>query len=473
MKLPSFLNYEDVGSNLNFITYGYFRTGPLPTSKYERDGEFWEEGLEYGPPTLNLDAALKGIYKHVHEWITIPLSEYNTLHHWNLQLWSPFLAGVEPWSLAEARMQLDPSKAAGWPWCTFAGALKEDVLSSFTDEQLVTWFENFTAIHSITLKSNEMRLDSKAARAFVPSPVEMAFIGNYLYGPLMKALNHHKFKHPSTVGISVPGADIARVFSMLSAFCGRMFDADGKGWDGRVPLWAIMLLRDLITVFIPKSRHALHYRYFSMTFFHWTLCNGFLILIPGQSTGNTLTSFGNTLMNAMLVMLHAIRSKMSFSTFRRDVLFFCNGDDLIYSTRDPVFDISNLNDTYMSVGMYLESSSLEPKRLEDLTYLSAYPYWKEYLGMKVLFYGFNARKILSSFGYRRTDNAAQNLSRYVNLCYCLFGHQELFNIQRNKVLAWYGRVNRVDPSVFDTESHSLISHLVDDEYIFRLYTRNE
>jgi hypothetical protein len=232
-------------------------------------------------------------------------------------------------------------------------------------------------------------------------------------------------------------------------------------------LW--MICRDILKRGIPKERHWAVDRYFNMVFYGWTVIEGGVFLVPGQSTGQTLTAFSNSMCLIIMMCLHAVENQIDHSLFKDEVLFYVFGDDMVYGTTLPEFSVERLNQTFTKYGMYLETDSLSGKRFEDLTFLSSRPVWIKHSGFRQLLYHFNTEKLIASFHYTRSKDPSVNLTRYVSLCLGMWGDQDVFFVWRRRVLAWYQML--VARGVyFDKSAAPLLALLTSDQRITRIYS---
>lgn len=406
-------------------------------------------------------------------------------------LFGAFLQGVELLSFAQAVERLDPSKSPGWYWRRTHGSTKSAVLQKLagpapeTEPALDSWrtrvgqilydfaMEN-TPVYSATLK-DELRPTNKGPRLFVTGPLEHTFLGNYLFGAQNDALMEHIFEHPIVMGIDMPGPGQTKVFSDLQVFAsGRVGAFDASKWDASVPLWAFTAVRDLRKHYLPVSAHAATDRYYDGVYNGWVEVLGYMVRVPGQKSGQSLTASDNSLAMTAIMCLHAIRSGLSFAEFRRQVLFFTMGDDLVYASRTDKFQVVPVADTFRDCGVYMENDQPGNVLGDILTasFLGCTPVWRRYMGESFLLPRFRvARLINSALWWRDKTDVAMHWGKLVALTVLIFADQQAFETMRVEVLEWFDshREELMLPST-SAGVTSLYGLLVNDPAIFALFT---
>lgn len=138
------------------------------------------------------------------------------------------------------------------------------------------------------------------------------------------------------------------------------------------------------------------------------------------------------------MFLHAIRNGLTYDEFKRDVLFFVMGDDLIYASKSHMFKPSSVAHTYRSCGLYLETNSLDLVPIERASFLGTTPVWREFGYTKFLLPLFRTRKILDSMLWKkRRSDTLDDFSKLVSCCLLLFADREEFEAARKEVFSWY------------------------------------
>ena len=458
--------------DLGFPYAGFLKRQGEVTTKYSRDMDMWtEEELDYGPPTFQTECVQKGLTKYDHYWRSIGIGYYEELLERAWDLVGHVIMRAIPRTFQESWNNLKLDKSIGQPHQLSVGPFKQQWVDCMTPLSTFLYFCFFTCLLNVT-KKDEMRTKGKLARIMRPVCVVMAFMGDWLFGGILDEINRSVFQTPSFVGAQIPGSHILELWKRFLAFSkregARLHDTDMQGHDARAALFLWMLTRDILKRGIPKWKHQYVDRYFDMVFYGWTVAEGGVFMIPGQSTGQTLTAFGNTMCLILMMCLHALESHMSHETFKEEVLFFAFGDDMIYGTTSEHFAVERLNATFMKYGMYLETDSLESKQFEDLTFLSSHPVWRKHGMYKELVYKFNTSKLVSSFHYTRSSDPNINMSRYVSLCLGMWGDQAAFSHWSARVVEWY-KQSTSSGTLFDEGSRSLLALLTSDKRIRRIY----
>jgi hypothetical protein len=447
---------------------------PLPKSNYipvKRVNVGGER--EYEPALLDADAYWIGIFKYSIDQYSITDQEYEVVLDWLKNIFGPSLLRTQHLTKEEAREELHLDKASGFPWYTKYGPKKQDVVSKCTIEDIYEYFNTYCSIISSTLKG-ELRLKNKDARLFTPVPHEMAEVGNYLYAGQNEAIMQDIFNNGVTNGAQNPGADMLTVFSMLENHGGDKHATDGQQFDVRLMLFIHRLCRDLRTFYDRRGNDKLHRRYYNKLACAWVNVAGVPTRINNQKSGQTNTAIDNSIGQVAVLCLHAIRKGWSYERFRKEVLFFVNSDDMTFSDKTGVFAPERLCETYMSVGQFLETSSLAPLDITEVDYLAATPCWRQVGLRKALFYKYRIGKLLTAFDYVKPNQSLTDyFQKCVSLCILLFGHKDLFEGVRAAVLSWFTE-RLLHGDYFDMPiCNSLVQLICDDRRLVLLYTRME
>lgn len=127
----------------------------------------------------------------------------------------------------------------------------------------------------------------------MPAPIELALVGNWLFGAQNHALQDTLFKHPIAMGLQMPGADLCRVYSSLARF-GLTSSFDAQKWDACVPLWVFVLIKRLRKLALPGHDEDIE-RYYNAVYCAWVEVSGNIVQVNGQKSGQTLTASDNSL----------------------------------------------------------------------------------------------------------------------------------------------------------------------------------
>jgi hypothetical protein len=364
-----------------------------------------------------------------HEQYALSESEYQAVLTWVSVFFLGFMK-VPMWSQQRAMDELDPTKASGVYWRQHFGPLKSDVLQVFSFTDLLWFFESESPCFSSILK-DEIRLSNKMARLFLPAPIEVCAVGNWLFGAQNEALTNSVGSHPCTIGVSTPGAQICSLYASLvdkSRGEASLYDADVSQWDIHFQLWQARLCRDLRMRALEQQPHLQHLvrRYYSAVYAGWVCVLGNIVRVINQKSGQTNTAHDNSIANFAIVCLHAIRLGWTIEEFRERVLVYVNGDDIVYWTNSQEFSSFNLCRTYNSVGHFLDTDG-RPKTITEITYLGAVPTFRSVGRRTFLLPCYRVDKLIASsrylFGKASLDD---ELCKLCALCLLVFADSVSF-----------------------------------------------
>lgn len=434
---------------------------------------------EYVPSELSVDSYVRGLAKCVHPQTTIKFDEYYVLSDWLVVILGPFMFG-EMWSKERAYLELDPDKASGAYWRKTVGPKKFDVMLKYDPDDLLSFFRTHTSVYSTSLK-DELRLKNKLARLFCPGPIELIFTGNLLFGAQNERLTKNVLRHPITIGISVPGAQMNILYQTLldfgNSFKAKCYDADASAWDMSFMSWVARLCRDVRCRMYKQSDYEVYVkdvlRYYDATQYGWCDFLGYIIMVCSQKSGHTNTAIDNSIGNLAMMCLHALHVGYSLDEFRQHVIFYCNGDDVLYATDSSDFTIVKVAETYRFCGIFFESDGIG-KSVFDCYYLSTCPVYKYIRGSRYLIPKYKRGKIVSSFHYwKKGSSDLDHLSKLVALVMLSFGDEELYLAMKKYVSDWVVEQQRKGVC-FETKSFaSYLRLLTDDTAILRIYTSSE
>lgn len=442
----------------------------------------------YSVPDLTAKSALYGLSRYIHEQRTISSLEMQTLLQWMQIEFGPYLA-TEMWTKSEAIGALDFKKASGLPWCTICGTQKGDAIhyaalklgitaQDVGDSQLEAIydffeqdFKTFTPIFKLTLK-DEIRL-KKPARSFLPAPLQSILVGNRLFGAQNELLARFAMVHPMTIGLQIPGRSIINLFDNLGKFSVNCADADGSAFDANFPLWAAELILNLRCKYLPEEYHELARRYYETTYNGMVACAGFVYHLIGNRSGHTNTSVDNSFLECAGFMLKAIRAGLDYSEFKKLLLYYVNGDDVVWSSKSPLFSPRSMVSHMESLGVYWECGSAEFCKVTEVTFIGMQRVNRLFRDHEYSLYSFRRDKILNSSKYWLKGSASiDKIAKIVSLVILTFGDAELFERCREEALNFVMRLIQADSNL-RVKAAGLLFFLLDDVPIFNLYTRAE
>lgn len=423
---------------------------------------------EFVPACLDEEAFWIGFNKFDHPWVVLTDMREYKFYRDSLERFRSSFNG-ELLSKSETIREIDLDKSCGYPWDQKFGPTKLDALSGacgipkdelriiirdpsnhrhkevceFLFDYFLDYYMTHDSIFSTTLK-DEIRPDGKEARFFTPAPLEMVIVGNWLFAnsieSVVKAAD--ELSSPITVGLTMPGVGSESVWQTLSRAeekGARIHDFDGSAWDANCNMSLLMAIRDFRISLNPEAAFLIS-DYYNRAYCRFCrLYTGEVVIMHGMPSGHTLTSVDNSLVHACVM-----------KSFDDDVAFYCNGDDLIVSMF-CANRVSEIVASYARLGMYLETSTFDDKKLLDCSYLGMYPLRKRDNG--VIEYAVRPKKLISSFqwsvvGRRPVDIMAKNVS----LCSFLYG-TEYYHVFRERIINWThkmledGLLSQDDPAV--------------------------
>jgi len=215
-----------------------------------------------------------------------------------------------------------------------------------------------------------------------------------------------------------------------------LFGADGSQWDAHFPL----VVATIICYFrcqgaSPDVKSAIE-RYYSMMYNGYTDVQGWLFNLVGQPSGHCNTTTDNSLGHVIMMSYHAWRLGMTVEQFRALVLFYCCGDDLIWSDRSGSFSPSDLSETYNDFLVSIEFESLEPS--EDVAFVGTRIKTREYNGLRFTGYSNRADKMTATCSWKKKGNTnLDHLQKLCSVAQCMFMDDITFPILRDMCHRYY------------------------------------
>lgn len=398
---------------------------PLPRSKYPANAEF--EG--FAPAPLDEVSLWNGLGRFLHPQCTITPEESLFALSF-LEALFPLLGRNSSMLNDQEILNVcfDPdhySKTAGYPWFTMGAPTKGDALEKFGLEQIKEYYQNYTSVLGSTLKP-EIRAVGKDARLFRPQDVSSFVEGATLFYHQNQYLMNLLHSSPIHCKFRTPGPDITRTYEDLYAFCGSCYSADGSAWDANFSLAVAALIGTFRSVNLDAERVN---RYYSQMYNGYTNIGGNLFQIAAQPSGHYNTSVDNSLGHCICFAIHAYRNGVTLKELLHNVLFYCCGDDLIWSDRTGTFTPVCLSETYASLGIYLEFDALEPRCVYDLPFVGVEFHDRNIRGQTCKMYAIRSSKAKATFNLRKTKNDdLLELMKYTSLCQLTFGDETTYSL---------------------------------------------
>lgn len=483
-----------------FSLVAHCRTSPVPKTRYVPTSETeypfsfsCQPTIELAVPQLSVPACFYALSRYSHSQTCVTDAEYAILLAWMHETFAGYLAGPQ-WSKAQAVKELKLDKAAGHPWDLLGLSKKGEAIEALcrvhgfdaaqlTDSECEIIFDDLShqfattsSVAKLTLK-DELR-DSQNPRGFLPMPVQTIAQGNFLYGAQNERFAQNVLDHPVTIGLQVPGAPTQRLFASLRKFSSHCADADGSAYDANFPLWIASLLCALRGAYLPDTMHALNKRYYEQVYCGFVDVCGGIYRVFGQRSGQTNTSADNSMAQACVFYLHAIRAGLTYQQTREQLLFYANGDDVVWSSKTDVFNPLAMIATARSIGMFWLCSDSAWESPSQVTYIGLRPCIREFRNTLLNLYRFKEEKLLSSAKWWKCPkrgvlpSKVDMIAKVTSLVLLSFGDRELYESNRQDAIQFVLRLIADDPQVRPAVC-GLLHLLYDDMQPFRLFTGEE
>lgn len=457
-------------SVLDEFCYDYMRTNPLPKTKlvYSPLSPYYDN---YAIPELSFTAMEVGLFKWIHPQKGLSPTDYYLLLDMLDINFGHFMPD-DMYTLEEAADLLDLTKACGPPYCWICGPTKKDVLDKFTPEELWQHFIDYDQCLSATLK-DEIRILGKRARMFTPANIVMVLAGNFLFGRQNDVLQKYRHMTPVKIGMCTPGIEAVdfweEIIIKIESRVGYPFSFDGAQNDSHDAAILFCIIRDFRKKYLPAEYHKYVDRYYDQTNMFWCLSLQRLFKLVGNPSGQTLTAWDNSFITLLLLYLHAIRHGISPDEFN-DMFIAIYGDDLflIDTTEEKVFHPEVLNETYNSLGMYLECPG-PPSCLEENVFIGMHAVYRKYRNFIHRMYSYDSDKLLNSMNFiRKGMSVNDRISKLVSICILLFGDQTAFEFARKITIQYF----RDHSSEVSKDAANLIG-LTNDVQALNIYCSSE
>lgn len=367
-----------------------------------------------------------------------------------------------------AALEAREEKAAGAPWCWRGAPHKGQALKKYGLAQLEEYYKGDVSLIGSTLK-DELRPTGKDARLFRPQDVSSYVEGCRLFYSQNEYLTE-TFASPVFVKFVVPGHDLGTMFNTLRQLKGDNYAADGSQWDAHFPLG----VAQIIARFRSQRFDDRIQRYYSQMYNGWTVVGANVINLVGQPSGHYNTSVDNCLGHIIGFAVHAYRRGLVYEDLDTFVVYYCCGDDLIWSTKLTCFAPAELEDTYNSLGMYLEFESYETQPIEALTFVGVKSVTYERGGVQMAMFKLVSQRAVASLNiHRKSATTVDILSKYASLAILWFCDLEKYELAVGKFYAFLDEqvrshhISRQDQRVIGLE------RLLNRERIFLMYADYE
>jgi len=421
---------------------------------------FYPSGSNYQIAPLDECSLVNGALKYDHPIWGLPTDVINTTISWLHRMYGSCMA-VQHYSLEEAASFLERDKASGSPFCYYYGPTKGDVLNHMTPEQLFEHWAMHTQYSNATLK-DEIRLVGKDSRFFVPANIQTVLIGNMLYAAQNDAIACLSAYLPIKIGLTSPGPGIYHLIQKFNRHHGKKYQYDGAQNDAHFALVLALICREFRRFYLPEYLWEMHDRYYDMVYNGLIETGGWLLQLPGQLSGQTNTATDNSIGTLAGCMIHAILHGLTYEQFMQNE-FAVLGDDLMISDVHNLYDPLQLQETWNSFGMYLESPSLEEQDITDLMFMGVVPKYRD----GQLLYIYRPDRLSESLNFvQKKSTMADRLEKYISIAQLMFADKAKFEPLRAFILSWVAE-NKSDFILHD------VAYRLTDQYLLSLYTGYE
>lgn len=313
-------------------------------------------------------------------------------------------------------------RSAGDPFQAWGTPTKESAVESYGLEQLEDYYHTNTPIVAATLK-DELRPVGKDSRFFRPQCVASYIEGVRLFSHQNEYITR-TFESPVFCRYVTPGSALTEVFRRLASHSKNIYAADGASWDANFPLACAEIIATFRAAKFPNRVR----RYYRNMYNGYTNVGGHIIHLVGQPSGHHNTTVDNCLAHLIIMAVHAYRSGLSLDEFEKEVLYYCCGDDLIWSTLTDVFNPYDLDRTYASIGVYLEYEYFTPQPITKLSFCGTSYVVREFNGMHVPGnYLSHAKAHVSLHFHPRNLRPLDILAKICSISQLLFMKEDLFS----------------------------------------------
>jgi hypothetical protein len=343
------------------------------------------------------------------------------------------------WTKEEAIEEIRLEKASGPPHCWNFGPKKGDVLNHRSMDDFIDEVLNYMQYSNVTLK-DELRILGKDARLFIPAPVAMVAVGNFLFGAQNERLAARHNTGSVKIGLKTPGREAYDLWRIFCKEKGDPHQFDGKAQDANWWMGMVCVIRDLRLRYLPSRWHKLAKVYYDMTYHMLGNVDGALLVFCGQQTGQTNTASDNSMGTKMLVGMHGIWSGLEIPELK-DVYTMVVGDDI--ALRDPtgLFTPSRMTLSWQRAGMYLESPA-EHEELMDIKFCGMTPVFRKVFGKEYLLYHYDPVKMRESMNVvRRSNSPEQRLRKLISVATLVFPLKEEYE-KMVTIIRQYAHDNR-------------------------------
>jgi hypothetical protein len=444
-----------------FPAFGRLPYRPIGKDNLVKTMAVPKEPLAYGPARLDIAGFIEGLSRYDH-----PHNALNYERAWEvcvemsdrMKAFMPIDKEELIMEMKEALESVDRSKSPGWPYYYFYKTNGE-VIDALGDKPVAMWFADLIiSVFSGTLKPELRQLlaggKTKLARLFASGPFHLNVAGEILFGRQNEAFNKSLLLgfHPSTIGISVPGAQFKYALLHYMREYPYASALDGEKFDANFLLFVILCICYIRKTHLPMRVHHLVDRYYAHVYLGFYVAkdiNGmcYIIRLLLQKSGQKNTGHDNMLLSWFIWLYALLEVGYNMSWIRTNFRFLNNGDDLVVGFRVWV-DLNKILATIRSYGLGYSADREGFTQPCELQFLSTSVVCRYVAGVRYMVCAGNLEKLVASIYFvKKSDTMTYNqsvLAHWIGLRTCMFPWPAWFEFM-NDLLEGLVKQMRGDP----------------------------
>lgn len=353
---------------------------------------------EWGLPIPNAEAAYKSLAKYAKPWINLTperVRKLNKAYDWMKRHFGIYMRDSRVLTLEEAVNHMDMSTSSGVPFNEEFNT-KGELFDG--DPDIIQWLEddwkvlaedpNWTAPFTSSLKE-ELRTVEKIAnnsiRTFAAGATDMTTHGTRLFVDMNEKMHESYLVSSSVIGMSPLKGNWNRLYEKLRVFKNG-YALDETAYDSSLRdflMWGCARYRwECLCEEHRTPGNKLRIKTYYRNLIHTVLLTSHGILVMkkgGQPSGSVNTVTDNTLILYWLLAYAWIDQTPeewhTLQTFEEHTSKALLGDDNTWTVSDAAHEYYNaytVIDSFKTLGVITTTDSMEPRRVEDLDFLSAH-----------------------------------------------------------------------------------------------------
>jgi hypothetical protein len=447
---------------------------------------------EWGLPSPNPEAAYKSMAKYAKS--ILPMSDaqvcnMNLAWEFTTRHFGLYMSDAKVLDYEDAKARMDMSTSCGAPFSqlykTKAEMFAEDPnIDSFLREDWETLANNsmWTALFTNSLKEElrtEEKIDANSIRTFTAGGVDMTLHGTRLFVDMNEKMYASHLKSSAAVGMSPYYGNWHRLFLKLKSFR-KGYALDESAYDSSLRtymMWGCALLRWKMLALEHRTlpnllRIKTYYRNLI-----WSLIigpNGVIVMKQGGNpSGSVNTISDNTLVLYTLLayawISNAPEDLRTYEEFEQHTAKALVGDDNTWTVSDTAHEFFNARTVihqWNQIGVTTTTDSLEPRKAEDLDFLSAHTIFIDGVAVPV----YSRVKLMTSLLYAPKEGIGPAVTLERAAALLSVGWTDLvFRRFCRKLIRWL--LKKFDDVLFeDARWITAKTQIKDDSFYYRLFT---